>query len=268
MAKRPGIYVYDGDWVKDNVAGCSLGAQGLLLRMMFIGHNSERYGYLQQNGAAIPPESIARRCGCTPEEYATLLQELDAAAVLSRTPTGIIFSRRMVRDEAERVAATNRKQKQRGKESHECHGSVPSTPEREKEKEVNKEIETAFLTENFDGQEQFELLCQVYSKAERSLAASQRFFEAVEWVVSTKQKTRTSASLYIRERAKIYCSIKEKRYQQGLTNWLENKTFEQSESVWSEGNGNARGIELIRQGRSLDELVRAAENSSKVDGRP
>lgn len=118
MGKLPAILLYDGDWLKDSISGCSLSAQGLWLRMMFLGHNSERYGYLCQHGAAIPSESIARRCGCTPEQYATLLAELDAAGVPSRTPEGIIFSRRMVRDAQEREAARKRKQKERSRDSH------------------------------------------------------------------------------------------------------------------------------------------------------
>lgn len=118
MGKLPAILLYDGDWLKDSISGCSLSAQGLWLRMMFLGHNSERYGYLCQNGTAIPSESIARRCGCTPEQYATLLAELDAAGVPSRTPEGIIFSRRMVRDAQEREAARKRKQKERSRDSH------------------------------------------------------------------------------------------------------------------------------------------------------
>jgi hypothetical protein len=126
MGKLPAILLYDGDWLKDSVSGCSLSAQGLWLRMMFLGHNSERYGYLCQNGAPIPSESIARRCGCTPEQYTTLLAELDDAGVPSRTPEGIIFSRRMVRDAQERELARKRKEKERKakKESQSSHADV------------------------------------------------------------------------------------------------------------------------------------------------
>lgn len=124
MGKLPAILLYDGDWLKDAVSGCSLAAQGLWLRMMFLGHNSERYGYLCQNGAAIPSESIARRCGCTPEQYATLLAELDAACVPSRTPEGIIFSRRLVRDAQKRELARKRKEKERKDKSRISHADV------------------------------------------------------------------------------------------------------------------------------------------------
>ena len=103
--KRPSFQFYPGDWVRDSVSGCSLAAQGLWLRMMIVAHDSERYGYLEQNGAPMPPDSIARRCGCeSAEQYSALLSELREAGVPSRTEKGVIFSRRMVRDEALREA--------------------------------------------------------------------------------------------------------------------------------------------------------------------
>lgn len=113
MTKLPSLQFYPGDWLRDSIAGCSLAAQGLWLRMMIIGHDSERYGYLQQNELPIPAESIARRCGCALSQYSVLLQELDAANVPSRTPDGIIFSRRMARDAELRKSWADSKKKQR-----------------------------------------------------------------------------------------------------------------------------------------------------------
>src|SRR5215469_11184694 len=102
MAKLPFLQLYPGDWEADAVAGRSLAAQGLWLRMIFLMHRSERYGYLVENGLPIPSESIARRCGCYPEEYQTLLAELASAGIPGLSSDGIIFSRRMVRDAQKR----------------------------------------------------------------------------------------------------------------------------------------------------------------------
>jgi hypothetical protein len=96
--KLPHIQLYPGDWMRDPVSACSIAAQGLWLRMMFLAHDSERYGYLVVNGLPMPDEFVARRCGSTLSEYQTLLAELFSIGVPSRTPDGIIFSRRMVRD--------------------------------------------------------------------------------------------------------------------------------------------------------------------------
>lgn len=105
--------------------------------MMYIAHDSARYGYLQQNGKPIPPDSIARRCGCTLDEYLVLLRELDDAAVPSRTPKGIIFSRRMVRDEKERQQSAERVRKFRKTKDNCNDGETPRN-------EVEDEEERAF----------------------------------------------------------------------------------------------------------------------------
>lgn len=104
MAKLPSITFYPGDWLRDNVSGCSLAAQGLWLRMMMVMHDSAPYGYLAVNGSPIPSALVAAKTGCQSlGQYETLLAELDCAGVPSRTPKGIIYSRRMVRDAKQRL---------------------------------------------------------------------------------------------------------------------------------------------------------------------
>lgn len=106
MGRLPAFQFYPGDWLRDNVAGCSLAAQGLWLRMMIVAHDSEPYGHLPYSDAM-----IARRCGCSLEEYETLTAELFAAGVPSRTTDGVIYSRRMVRDDEERRKTKKRVEK-------------------------------------------------------------------------------------------------------------------------------------------------------------
>lgn len=103
--KLPAFLFYPADWLIDPVAGCSLEAQGLWLRMMILMHTAERYGYLSTNGTPTEPEHIARRCGTPLGQYVTLLAELDRAGVPRRTEEGIIFSKRMVDDDKKRLKA-------------------------------------------------------------------------------------------------------------------------------------------------------------------
>jgi hypothetical protein len=126
MAKLPSFQFYPGDWLRDNISGCSLAAQGLWLRMMFVMHDSERYGYLQLNGSPMDPETIARRCGCALDEYTALLCELSRAGILSQSINGTIFSRRMVRDAKEREKNRSyvKKSRERKGEKKECKGDV------------------------------------------------------------------------------------------------------------------------------------------------
>jgi hypothetical protein len=121
--KLPAIQLYPGDWLKDDIAGCSIAAQGLWLRMMFVMHESERYGHLQKNSSPIPPEAVARRCGVTLEQYDALLSELSRAGVPSINDDGILYSRRMVRDASLRNANTKRQQKYRASSGCKRNGS-------------------------------------------------------------------------------------------------------------------------------------------------
>ena len=99
--KRPSLQFYPGDWLRDNVAGCSIEAQGLWLRMLMVMHDSEAYGYLSIAGKGMTSDTIARRCGCFPDQYETLLCELLENGVPSVTEDGVIYSRRLVKEENE-----------------------------------------------------------------------------------------------------------------------------------------------------------------------
>jgi len=121
MSKRglPWIKFFPSDWLADSVASCSLAAQALWLRMLFVAHDSHRYGYIELDRKPIPDELLFRRCGCASvDEYRNLLAELFAAGVPSRTPEGVIYSRRMARDQQERDSAAERQRK------HRSHASV------------------------------------------------------------------------------------------------------------------------------------------------
>jgi hypothetical protein len=111
--KLPALMLYPNDWIADDVAGCSIAAQGLWLRLMFIMHGSDRYGYLSKNSVPIPPDALAQRCGCSLEQYTTLLAELVRANIPSANDKGIIYSRRMVRDAARRAQAAERQGRHR-----------------------------------------------------------------------------------------------------------------------------------------------------------
>lgn len=97
MAKIPHIQFYPGDWLRDGVSGCSLAAQGLWLRMMFVAHDAENYGHIFARDLLDEKEATARRCGCSFEEFEKLFNELMKAKVPS-IEGGIVISRRMVRD--------------------------------------------------------------------------------------------------------------------------------------------------------------------------
>jgi len=140
----PWLKFYPSDWLSDAVAGCSLAAQGLWLRLLIVTHSSQRYGCAEVDGKPIPDELLARRCGCDPEEFRGLLAELYSAGVPGRLANGSICSRRMIRDQEDRDAAADRQRR---------HRHAPVTPKsqgevRSQKSEARGQIKVKTRTQN------------------------------------------------------------------------------------------------------------------------
>lgn len=96
------------DWAADPALRvCSLAAQGLWMRMLCIAAEADPTGYVTVNRRALGVTDIARLAGVTETECEPLLAELDRNGVFSRTRSGAIYSRRLVRDA--KKAKTNQK---------------------------------------------------------------------------------------------------------------------------------------------------------------
>src|SRR5262245_2153543 len=101
--KRPAFQFYTKDWLSDpRLRSCSPAARGIWVDLMAIMHDCQPYGHLARDGKAIPDAAVARQLGESLASYRRLLAALEHAGVPSRTEAGILFSRRMVRDERTR----------------------------------------------------------------------------------------------------------------------------------------------------------------------
>lgn len=84
---------------------CGLAARGLWIELLAIMHGGQPYGHLAINGRAPSSKQIASLVGMTSEkEVVALLRELEEAGVSSRSEDGLIYCRRMIRDNAARIA--------------------------------------------------------------------------------------------------------------------------------------------------------------------
>lgn len=97
--KRPSFQFYPADWRKDPaLRACSIEARGLWIDLICIMHESENYGFLEINSRKISEKSIATMCGITPSKCRKFIKELEENGVFSIDDRGVIFSRRMVKD--------------------------------------------------------------------------------------------------------------------------------------------------------------------------
>ena len=135
------------DWQADqSLRSCSLAARGLWMDMLCIAHSGTPRGHVTINGAPVSPRRLATLTGCTARECVKLLNELREAGVFSETSDGVIYSRRMVRDndasEAGREAIGKRWQKAPDPNSppNRVDDSPPTTLEAEAEEEAERKI--------------------------------------------------------------------------------------------------------------------------------
>ena len=104
--KRPAFQFYPADWRKDlALRKCSLAARGMWVEIMCIAHECEPYGTLRHNGEVLQADDIAGLVGmCSPREAKALIDELVRKGVAKIDADGVLYSKRMVHDEAVRNA--------------------------------------------------------------------------------------------------------------------------------------------------------------------
>jgi len=105
MAKLPSFQFYPGDWMKDpDLKRCSHFAKGLLMDLLCLMHENATRGKLCEPDGVTPwtTDDLCRAVGAFDNERAAVvsgLEALEAKNVLSRDHNGVLYSRRMVRDE-------------------------------------------------------------------------------------------------------------------------------------------------------------------------
>lgn len=99
--KLPAMQFYTGDWRKDpGVQALNYEDRGIWFEMLCLMWESDERGKLMLNGRKIPEEGLARLLGLDNQKLNQTLTTLLTYGVASVEPdTGVIYSRRMVRDE-------------------------------------------------------------------------------------------------------------------------------------------------------------------------
>lgn len=95
------------DWLADlQLRQCSTNARAIWADMLcLMGLNDAHYGYMEaRSGGPLQDEEIARLSCNRVEDVKSALAELENAGIFSRDESGIIFSRRMVKDRAKHEA--------------------------------------------------------------------------------------------------------------------------------------------------------------------
>jgi hypothetical protein len=98
--KLPSFQFYPGDWLKDPaLRRVSKAAKGVWIDMICLSFECEERGVFSSGSVPWPDEDLAAAIGGDTAENLKLLHELLTKGVCSRTTSGAIFCRRVVRDE-------------------------------------------------------------------------------------------------------------------------------------------------------------------------
>lgn len=99
-AAKPWMKFFPRDWRGDQALRVvSLAARGLWMECLCIMHEARPYGHLLVNGRRVGDDALARMVGISADEVRSLMAELREAGVFDMTREGVVFSRRMVRDQ-------------------------------------------------------------------------------------------------------------------------------------------------------------------------
>jgi len=97
---------YWSDWANEpGLRLCTLGAQGLWMRMLCVAAEADPTGYVLVNGRALTASDLAQLTGAAEPEVSAHISELERNGVFSRDRRDRIYSRRMVRDARRRARA-------------------------------------------------------------------------------------------------------------------------------------------------------------------
>lgn len=100
MARKhlPYLTFFTSDYVQDTRI-LSLEARAVWMDLLCLLHDGDRRGYLTRNGSALTPAQVARFCGCPEVVAAAAIDEIVRAGVASVDEKGVLFCRRMLREE-------------------------------------------------------------------------------------------------------------------------------------------------------------------------
>jgi hypothetical protein len=100
MTNLPAFQFYPADWLNDiKLASCDLAAKGLMIDLMCLMHQSEKYGYLLINGLKPAHKTVAKVLRLHHKTFIKSFNTLLISGVLKTDSEGVVYCERMVKDQ-------------------------------------------------------------------------------------------------------------------------------------------------------------------------
>ena len=237
MVKIPAFQFYPADWLNDiKLQSCSLAAQGLLINLMCIMHQSEPYGQLMINGTKPSIKVVSNLLRLHHKTYQARLKELLLYGVLCEDENGVIYSRRMLKDEQLRdVRRRSGKMggnpllkqtvKQDSKQKTTPSSSSSSSPLKDKDISTKYIYYTTKKKRKLSGKrlETFELFWDAFGYKKGRSSAADSWLDIPQLTDGLVEKIIKGAKLSAKERVKIIDNGGTPKMAQG---WLTEKRWE------------------------------------------
>jgi hypothetical protein len=251
--KLPAIHLYPGDWLRDGISGCSLAAQGLWLRMMFVAHDAPKYGHIFATDLLESKASIARRCGATVDEFDALFAELSAAGVPS-VEDGFVVSRRMVRDGKLREIRAKAGRKGGKQKAKQTSSKLPSKGQANIKQNTEIEIEIEDTSESVikeKKEDAFEVFWKAFPGGRKTAKGKARD-------AFTRALRKTDAATLIAAAAEYADSpVGRGDYVKMPESWLNGECWTDDRTAWkNRGSANGKHQSPANAGRGGDDRAR------------
>jgi hypothetical protein len=104
---HPYIKFYGRDWLGDTMLRmCTSEERGVWIDIMCVMMSGEPYGHLSINNKAMTDAEVSRIIGIDEQTFKGILYRLEERGIPSRTESGILFSRRLVREHHKFIACS------------------------------------------------------------------------------------------------------------------------------------------------------------------
>jgi len=225
-SKLPAIQFYTMDWLTDPaVRSISIAARGLWIDLLCHMSRSARRGYLiHKTGKPMTIKQIARIAGESEATCKELMEEMESVEVFSYDADGVMYSRRMVRDEEERT-----KKRSAGIKG----GRIRVANEREQRR-------AAVGPDDFKATKEATIVWQSVEKSARKnkLTSCLAAEEAINRLLKAKKfEDREKAAVHISDKYNAYLGSEEGKsdYRRQLPRWLDEDAFEEDPAAWTQG---------------------------------
>jgi len=228
MSKLPAIQLYPADWRKDpGIQALDYFEKGVWMEMLFIMHESNNRGFLKINDKKIEKNVLARMLGLTLKKTEKTLKTLHDFGIYSIDENGVIYSRRMVKDEHLRQIRA-----EAGK-----LGGSPLLKQKVKQPAKQKATPSSSSSTSSSSSKNKDIIEKIYQAYPKKVGKA----KALKAIAKAIKKIDHEKLLSIVEQYAVSRQGEDPQYTPHPSTWFNAERWNDDQSTWKSKKPNARG---------------------------